>query len=316
MENQHEKNVEKTENEAPMSALKRKNEEKQGHSSLFLGVFFIVLSAFFFSLMSVFVRYAGDLPTFQKALFRNSVAAVVSLILLLKSGSMRIRKGSFIPLFFRSLAGTVGIVCNFYAIDHMPISDASMFNKLSPFFTVIFSIFIIKERANLWDWLLVGFAFVGVLFVSRPSFEYAEILPPAVGLLGGIGAGIAYAFVRKLRNQGERSAVIVFFFSAFSVLAVIPFVIADHAPMTFAQVAWLLLAGGAASCAQFSLTAAYKYAPAKELSVYDYSQVLFAAVWGMILFSEYPDVWSVIGYAIILGAAILKWWFYRREKRK
>lgn len=316
MERQHEKNAEKIENEAPMSALKRKNEEKQEHSSLFLGVFFIVLSAFFFSLMSVFVRYAGDLPTFQKALFRNSVAALVSFVLLLKSGSMKMQKGSFIPLLLRSAAGTVGIVCNFYAIDHMPISDASMFNKLSPFFTVIFSIFIIKERANLWDWLLVGFAFIGVLFVSRPSFNYAEILPPAIGLLGGIGAGIAYAFVRKLRIQGERSAVIVFFFSAFSCVAVIPFVIADHAPMTFAQVAWLLLAGCAASGAQFSLTTAYKYAPAKELSVYDYSQVLFAAVWGIILFSEYPTVWSVLGYMIILAAAILKWWLYKCEKRK
>lgn len=316
MERQHKKNVEKIENEVPVSALKNKSGVQKGRSSLFLGVFFIVLSAFFFSLMSVFVRYAGDLPTFQKALFRNSVAAVVSFMLLLKSGSMKMQKGSFIPLFFRSLAGTVGIVCNFYAIDHMPISDASMFNKLSPFFTVIFSIFIIKEKANFWDWLLVGFAFVGVLFVSRPSFDYAEILPPAIGLLGGIGAGLAYTFVRKLRNQGERSAVIVFFFSAFSCLAVVPFVIADHAPMTFVQVAWLLLAGCAASGAQFSLTAAYKYAPAKELSVYDYSQVLFAAVWGMILFSEYPDVWSVVGYAIILGAAILKWWLYKRENKK
>jgi drug/metabolite transporter (DMT)-like permease len=310
------KNTEKIENGATMSVLSEKNTNKNGHSSLFFGVFFIVLSAFFFSLMSVFVRYAGELPTFQKALFRNSVAAFVGFIMLIKSRSFKIQKGSFLPLLLRSAAGTVGIVCNFYAIDHMPISDASMFNKLSPFFTVIFSIFIIKERTTLVDWLLVGLAFVGVLFVSRPTLDYAELLPPTIGLLGALGAGLAYAFVRQLRNQGERAEMIVFFFSLFSCVAVIPFVVADHAPMKAAQVGWLLLAGCAASGAQFSLTAAYKYAPAKELSVFDYSQVLFAAVWGMILFSEYPTAWGVLGYAIILIAAILKWWLYKREKRK
>ena len=310
------KNTKKNKNAATMYALNEENNGKNGHSSFFFGVFFIVLSAFFFSLMSVFVRYAGKLPTFQKALFRNSVAAFVGLVMLIKSRSFKLKKGSFIPLLLRSAAGTVGIVCNFYAIDHMAISDASMFNKLSPFFTVIFSIFIIKERATLVDWLLVGLAFVGVLFVSRPTLEYAELLPPAIGLLGSLGAGLAYAFVRQLRNQGERAEMIVFFFSLFSCVAVIPFVIADHAPMKIAQVGWLILAGCAASGAQFSLTTAYKYAPAKELSVFDYSQVLFAAVWGMILFSEYPTAWSVLGYAIILTAAILKWWLYKRKNKK
>ena len=104
-----------------------------------LGVTYILLSAFFFALMSLFVRRSGDLPTFQKSFFRNLVAAIVAFFALLKSGSFKMQKGSLPALLARSVAGTVGIVCNFYAIDHMNISDASILNKLAPFFSVIFS---------------------------------------------------------------------------------------------------------------------------------------------------------------------------------
>ena len=103
------------------------------------GVFFIVLSAFFYSLMSLFVRLAGDLPTFQKAFFRNFIATIVGFILLLKSGSFKMQKGSLPALIGRTIAGSLGVIGNFYAIDRMNISDASILNKLAPFFSVIFS---------------------------------------------------------------------------------------------------------------------------------------------------------------------------------
>lgn len=307
MENEEREKSNIAQNEAPMAAMKNKNSQTKG-------ILLIVISAFSFSLMSLFVRFAGDLPTFQKAFFRNSVAALVSFVLLLKDRSLKMKKGSFVPLLLRSLTGTVGIVCNFYAIDHMNISDASIFNKLSPFFTVIFSVFILKEKASLWDWILVAAAFCGAVFVAKPSFDFSSALPALIGLLGGVAAGVAYTFVRKLGMQGERPTFTVFFFSLFSCIAVVPFMIADHAPMTLSQVGWLLLAGGAASCAQFSLTTAYKYAPAKEISVFDYSQVLFAAIWGILFLSEIPDYLSIIGYAIIIGAAIVKWLIAKKKK--
>lgn len=238
-------------NEPPMYELKNENGKKSVTPQL-KGIVCIVISALCFSLMSLFVRFAGDLPTFQKAFFRNLVAAAVSFALLLKSGSLKMKKDSLLPLLARSVAGTVGIVCNFYAIDHMNISDASIFNKLAPFFSIIFSIFILKEKSSVWDWILVAVAFAGAVFVAKPSFEFSSALPALIGLLGGLGAGLAYTFVRYLGGKGERAPVIVFFFSLFSCIAVLPFMIADYQPMTLAQVGWLLLAGAAASGAQFS----------------------------------------------------------------
>lgn len=281
-----------------------------------LGVLYIVISAFCFSLMSVCVRKAGDLPTFQKAFFRNSVAAVAGFIMVAKSGSFKMQKGSFVPLILRSIVGTIGIVGNFYAIDRMNISDASILNKLAPFFSVLFSIWILKEKASVWDLVFVGVAFGGALFVVKPSFDVTEFLPALIGVLGGLGAGMAYTFVRKLSNQGERGPYIVFFFSVFSCLAILPIVTVQWQPMTGWQVAWLLLAGCAASGAQFSVTAAYAHAPAKEISVYDYSQVLFTAIWGIAFFGEFPDALSVIGYVIIIGAALSKYFAGRKKSAK
>lgn len=294
------------------NALREETQKNQTRYAL-KGVFYIILAAFFYSLMSLFVRLSGNLPTFQKSFFRNLVATFVALALLIKSGSLKMQKGSLPALLGRAIAGTVGILCNFYAIDHMNISDASILNKLAPFFAIIFSIFILKEKASVKEWLFVALAFVGALFVVKPSFDFSKSGPALLGVLGGLGAGLAYTLVRYLGKRGERTAFIVFFFSAFSCLSVLPMVIFQYEPMTCAQLGFLLLAGCAASGAQFSVTAAYSCAAAKDISVYDYSQVLFTALWGALFLSEYPDLYSVIGYAIIIGAAVLKYLTARKR---
>ncbi len=280
------------------------------------GVFFILLSAFFFALMGLFVRLSGDLPVFQKCFFRNLIAVGVSFVILCKSRSFKIKKGSIPALVIRSVAGTVGIICNFYAIDHLTISDASILNKLSPFFTILFSALFLRERAGWKNWLLIAVAFFGALFVVKPSFDLSSFAPALIGVLGGLGAGLAYTCIHYLGGKGERASVIVFFFSLFSCIAVLPMTIIDFTPMGFTQVLFLLLAGVCASAAQFSITKAYSYAPAKDISVYDYSQVLFSALLGIVVLWEFPDYLSVIGYVIIIGAAVVKYLLARHEHKK
>lgn len=266
--------------------------------------------------MNVFVRLAGELPTFQKAFFRNLIATLVAFIMLCKSRSFKPQKGNIPALIVRSVAGTVGIVCNFYAVDNLAVADASILGKLAPFFAIIFSALILKEKAKISDWIFVSIAFAGATLVVKPSLDITQSLPALVGVLGGLGAGLAYTCVHYLGGRGERRAVIVFYFSAFSCLAVLPMAIANFVPMTVIQVVFLLLAGVSASLAQFSVTAAYSYAPAKDISVYDFSQVLFSAVLGLILFSELPDIWSFIGYIVIIGSAVLKYILTHRTEKK
>ena len=149
------------------------------------GILFILLAAFFFSLMSVFVRLSGDVPTMQKAFFRNIVAAVVAVIILLRSKTkISLKKENLPPLLLRSVFGTIGILANFWAVDNLGIADANMLNKLSPFFAILMSIFILGEKPNRIEWLSVILAFIGAAFVAKPSAGIVS-LPALVGILGG-----------------------------------------------------------------------------------------------------------------------------------
>ena len=94
------------------------------------------------------------------------------------------------------------------------------------------------------------------------------------------------------------------FFSAFSCLASIPFVVASFTPMTFAQVLILFGAGAGGALGQFGITLAYGFAAPRDIAVYDYSNILFTAVLGFALFGQVPDVWSIAGFVLIVLAAI------------
>ena len=226
------------------------------------------------------------------------------------------KKGSLLPLLGRSIAGTIGIICNFYAIDHLNLADASILNKLSPIFSVLFSIFLLKEKASPLDWLLIFFALVGAVFIAKPSFDVSHTLSTLVGFIGGLGAGLAYAFVRVLGKNGERPSYIVFFFSTFSCIAVIPFMIFDYHEMTLLQLTYLLLAGVMACIAQYTVTLAYKFAPAKEVSLYGYTQIIFSALLGFLFVYELPDIFSIIGYVIIVSSSILKSFIRKKTESK
>lgn len=279
------------------------------------GIIYIVCSAFCFALMNVFVRAAGDLPSIQKSFFRNVVALVFALVMMKKSRiPFRCRKENLKYLLIRSACGTVGILCNYYAIDRLVLSDASMLNKMSPFFAVLCSYFVLKEKVDIPQGLCVAGAFLGSLLVIKPTFSNMALVPSLAGLVGGLGAGIAYTYVRKATLHGEKGALIVCFFSGFSCLATLPFLIFGYHHMTAEQLLMLLGAGLAAAGGQFTITAAYSYAPAREISVYDYSQVIFAAGLGFAVFGQIPDALSWLGYAVICTMAAVMFLYNNRKK--
>ena len=278
------------------------------------GIACIVASAFCFSLMNMFVRLSGDLPTLQTSFFRNAVALVTALVLLLRDRERpRVQGRDWLHLLLRAAAGTVGILGNFYAVDHLAQSDASMLNKMSPFCVILFSWLILKEKLTHWQVLAVVTAFVGSLFVVKPTFSNLELLPSLIGLAGGICAGFAYTQVRILGLRGVHSTVIVAFFSAFSCLVVLPGMILGFVPMTLGQLLCLLGAGLAAAVGQFGITLAYTFAAGREVSVYDYTQIIFSTVIGYFVFQQLPDGWSFVGYALIIGAAVFMF-LYNNDK--
>ena len=267
------------------------------------GIFFIILSAFGFAVMSAFIKLSGDLPNIQKVFFRNLVAAIIALFLIIKhKGSFTGKKENRKVLIYRSLFGTIGVIFNYYAIDNLVLSDANMLNKISPFLVVIFCALILKEKINLKQISAIIVAFIGALFIIKPTFD-VRVVPYLVGFLSAVFAALAYTCVRMLGNK-EEYYTIVFFFSTFSLIAVLPMFIYVYEPMTMMQFVYLILAGVFASLGQFGVTLAYKYAPAKEISIFDYSNILFSAIISIVMFGVLPDYLSVIGYIIIFAVSL------------
>lgn len=273
-----------------------------------MGIVCILISAICFTGMSTFVRMSGDLPIIQKVFFRNFVAMFFALFALIKAHeTFKIKEGCLKFHILRSIAGLTGVFGNFYAINKIDLSDASMLNKMSPFFALIFSAIFLKEKVKPKQAIAIAVAFIGALFIIKPTFANENLFATLAGFIGGMCAGAAYTCVRYMGIKGENGKLIVFFFSAFSCLVTLPYLIFDFHYMYWWQWATLLLAGVCAAGGQFAITAAYTYAPSREISIYDYSQIIFAAIVGFFVFGDIPDLWSFVGYFIISAMAI---WMY------
>jgi Predicted permeases len=277
------------------------------------GIIFIITSAFLFALMNLFVKLSGNLPAIQKAFFRNAGAFIISLAVILKhQKAIHIKKDAIPLLIFRALFGTVGIVCNFYALTQLQLSDASTLSKLAPFFVVIFSFLFLKENIKSYQAIAIIVAFLASLLIVKPSFSGSNYtLYAIIATCGAMGAGAAYTCIRALSKHNVNGSVIVFFFSLISCLIMLPFSIVFYKHMEHIQILYLIGASVSGALAQFAVTQAYMHAPGKEISLYDYSQVIFASLMGFIFYEEFPDLYSILGYGLIFSASF--YMFIRKD---
>lgn len=175
------------------------------------GILYIITAAFGFSMMSLFVKLSGELPAFQKAFFRNFVALIFIFIIMLKEKTGFVPAKKSIPfLLGRSFFGTVGLLCNFYALGSLNLSDANMLNKLSPFFAILFSVFLLKEKPNIVQLAGVTAAFIGsLLIIKPPTCEYIRTVecciyigkPHNFACVGVIAVDKQFIIINKHRIQ-------------------------------------------------------------------------------------------------------------------
>ena len=278
------------------------------NNNILKGILCIIIAGFGFALMSLFVKLSGDLPSMQKGFFRNIIAVFISSIPLIKHWKVinipRNNTG-WLVLISRSVFGTIGLVLNFYAISHISLADSSIIQKLSPFIIIILSYIFFKEEMTRFQVFAIIIAFIGITLIIKPSGNNIISMGALAALLGALCAGIAYTCVRYLGTHNISGEFIIFFFSSLSSLMLLPYLILDYRTMTYYQLLMLLLAGISATIGQYGVTFAYKFAAAKNISVFDYSQVLFSGIFGYMFFGEFPDFQSLIGYIIVISVGIV-----------
>lgn len=291
-------------------------------------VLFMLMSAVAFAFMSAFVKLTNNsndfftvvdkIPVAQQVFFRNLVSLIVALIALRSAGikgPVFGKKENQGYLMLRSFMGLAGVALNFYAINHLKLADSSMLNKLSPFFVTLFAWFFLKEKLSKLQWPALVIVFAAAMLIIKPEFKLT-MLPALCGTISALCAGAAYTVIRHLKGR-ENPASIIFYFSFVSVVGSFPFMMMNFQMPTGPQLFCLLMVGVAASFGQFGITLAYKYAKAAEVSIYNYTSIIFAglvgyAIWGK---SEVPDMWSLIGGAGIITTAIFMYWYNSRSAR-
>ncbi len=271
----------------------------------------MIISASLFAFMSAFVKLAGDLPSMEKAFFRNIVALVISFsILKYRKQPLWGERKNRSMLILRGLIGSVGIILYFFSIDRLILADSSMLNKLSPFFVVLFASIFLKNKVRPIQIISLFIALLGSVLIIKPGFQFSSTMPALIGVSSAVVAGLAYTVVSYLGDK-ENTYTIVFYFSLISTIICLPFLFIEYTAPTLNQVMLLLTAGTFAAGAQFLLTISYTYAQAGDVSIYQYAQIIVASILGIFLFEEFPDLFSIIGYLLIFIAGYI---MYKRNK--
>jgi drug/metabolite transporter (DMT)-like permease len=275
---------------------------------------YMICASLFFALMGATVKLSGDLPVFEKVFIRNFISLFIAYAAIRKTKARIFGKRENQKyLLLRSLLGLTGVVLYFYAINNMYLADSSMLNKLSPFFTTLCAWVFLKEKSAKAQVPALIVVFIASLLIIKPSFSF-EMIPALSGFISAIAAGSAYAVVRFLRGK-EDPSTIVFYFSFVSVVGMLPLLALDFKIPTLTQLFYLLGTGITAAFYQLLVTNAYKYAPASKVSLYDYLSIVFSSVIGFILWSELPDILSVLGGMLIICTGFVMYLYDNREQK-
>ena len=273
------------------------------------GIKFLIGSGFAFSLMSVCVKaIGGRIPISELVFARASISILITGFLLYKN---KIHPWGYQKklLIIRGLLGTIALFCIFKALTILPIATATVIQYIYPTFTVICAYIILKEfiLKRIVYSIIIGW--IGIVLVSQPEF-YSNgniketILAILIAILGALMTSLAYICVRKLSSK-EHPLVIIFYFPLVSIPLSIPFIIEDFVLPSGTD--WLLILGIGifTQIGQLCITEGLRLLPAGQATSLNYSQVIFASVWGILIFRE--SITSSIylgGFCVLISTII------------
>ncbi len=269
------------------------------------GVRYMVAAAFFFSLMSLFVKLAGrTLPTLEIVLARGAVLTVVTGALLRRRGlSARGERRGLLLL--RGLLGFAALTCFYWAVVHLPLADATVIQYTNPVWTALLAVPLLGESLRRREAAGIVASLAGVVLIARPRFLFGGgpgALDPvhvAVALAGAVLSAAAYVTVRKL-GETEDPLVIVFWFAWINLAAAVPVAAPVLEWPTPAEWGLLLAVGLSTQLAQVAMTEGLKRERAGKAMAVGYLQIVFAAAWGLLFFGDVPDLWLAAGTALVV----------------
>ena len=254
------------------------------------GIKFLIGSGFAFSLMSVCVKaLGGRIPIAELVFARATISIIITRFFLYKN---KINPWGYQKklLLTRGLLGTFALFCIFEAITILPIATATVIQYIYPTFTVICAYIILKEfiLKRIVYSIIIGW--IGIVFVSQPEFNSNSnisetILAVFIAILGALMTSLAYICVKKLTSK-EHPLVIIYYFPLVSIPISLPFIIKDFVLPTGTDWLWIMGIGVFTQIGQLCITEGLRLLPAGQATSLNYSQVIFASIWGVLIFQE------------------------------
>lgn len=286
-------------------------------SQIFKAVGLMIVAVFFIAMMNACAKLASERHAIAEIVFYRGIVSVC----LLTAWMLVTRRLDLLKTrrpwdhFGRSAIGTVGVGFVYWAYSLMPMADVSVLLLTSSLFVTMLSIPLLGEKVGPWRWAAVVAGFIGAALVANPTTHHFSLFGFSVCIMAAFMISLVFIFLRRL-GQTESAFTTVFYFSVTStVVSGIYMIFKGHAPDP--SVYWALFGTGIASLLSLLLkTQAYKYGEASFLSPLDYTNLLWAILFGWMFWDDLPS-WQVLcGGLVIISSNILIIWREQVHKKK
>jgi drug/metabolite transporter (DMT)-like permease len=262
----------------------------------------MLVATFFFALMNIFIKAVSHLPVIELVFFRCGISLIICLVEMRRAG-VDWRGTNRKLLFLRGAIGTAALFLYFITIAHMPLGIAVVIQYLSPIFTTILGLFILKERVKPVSWLFFLISFSGV-FLIKGLDGNVELLYLLIGIASAIGSAFAYITIRTLKED-EHPLVVVFHFQLVGTIAGLIGTVPSFEMPHGIEWLYLFLIGLFTQLGQLNLTKALQQEKVANVSIINYTGIVYAVLAGFLLFNESYGTGTLLGIAMVILGVLL-----------
>lgn len=273
------------------------------------GLLLLSTAAMLFASMGVFIRLASMQVDNATVVFFRNVTALCWLLpwFYFRQGMSAMKTQKLYMHLWRSVIGLLAMYGFFYAIANMPLSNAMVFTYASPVFIPLVAWLFLKEKMTLRMWLSASLGLVGVVLVAKPDVGIFDKLS-LIAISASFCAASAFVTVRALTTTEPATRIVLYFALIGTLISAVPVLLSLSSvleSLTMQALGYLFTAGSLATLSQIAMSKAYSYAPAGTIGPANYMAIIFAGVWGYVLWQEVPDFYGMFGMLLILAAILI-----------
>ena len=293
---------------------------------MYRGILYLLAATFTFSLVNFCIKllsdpnwiipHAQEYPVYE-LVFLRSVISLSICITIVKMKNLPLLGNNKKWLLIRGLFGSTGLFLFFMTLQQLPLAIATTVQYLSPVFTIVMAIFMLKEQVKPIQWLFFAISFFGVIFLGfdKSSSGNAEPIWLLVGVISAFFSGVAYNAIMKCRNTDAPITVVMYFPLVATPVTLVWCIIEGFVIPEGIEWVIILAIGILTQIAQVCMTRAFHAESASTVAPLKYIGAIYALVMGYFFFGETVGIYSGIGIVLIITGVLINTWFKKRKPK-